>query len=122
MSERNLVAVSIKHTEYRWKFGMPMWLWGHRTKDDGKRSFSGYTQYPNNAEVYSLEDWAKSGYNNCEWMKLDEPVHLSVDFCKKYKQYDTVLVPLDEYIGYCKCACLPLDRPEGNEYDSEKDN
>lgn len=37
MSERNLVAVSIKHTEFRWKFGMPCWLWGHRTKDDEKR-------------------------------------------------------------------------------------
>lgn len=34
MSERNLVAVSIKHTEYRWKFGKPCILWGHRTKDD----------------------------------------------------------------------------------------
>ena len=35
--ERNLVAVSIKHTEYRWKFGKPCILWGHRTKDDEKR-------------------------------------------------------------------------------------
>ena len=112
MSERNLVAVSIKHTIRGWKFGMPMWLWGHRTKDEEKRSFGGYTQYPNNAEVYSLEDWAKSGYNNCEWMKVDEPVQLCIGFCKKYKQYDTVLVPLDQYIGYCKCACLPLDRPK----------
>lgn len=112
MSKRNLVAVSIKHTEYRWKFGKPCILWGHRTKDDEKRSFGGYTQFPNNAEVYSLEEWQNSGYKNCEWMKIDEPVHMCVNFCKKYKQYDTVLVPLDEYIGYCKCACLPLDRPE----------
>ena len=59
MSERNLVAVSIKHTINGWKFGKPMVLWGHRTKDDEKRSFGGYTQFPNNAEVYSLEDWAK---------------------------------------------------------------
>lgn len=111
-SERNLVAVRVKHTEYRWKFGMPCVLWGHRTKDDEKRSFGGYTQYPNNAEVYSLKDWAQSGYANDEWMKIDEPVHMCIDFCKKYKKYDTVLVPLDEYIGYCKMACLPLDRPQ----------
>jgi hypothetical protein len=111
-NERNLVAVSIKHTEWKWKFGMPMVLWGHRTKDDEKRSFGGYTQYPNNAEVYSLGDWKKSGYNNCDWMKTDEPVQLCINFCKKYKQYDTVLVPLEQYIGYCKCACLPLDRPK----------
>ena len=36
-SERNLVAVSVKHTEYRWKFGMPCILWGHRTKDEEKK-------------------------------------------------------------------------------------
>lgn len=112
MNERNLVAVSIKHTMHGWKFGMPCWLWGHRTKDDEKRSFGGYTQYPNNAEVYSLEDWAKSGYNNCEWMLVDRSVCMCVDFCKKYKQYDTVLVPLELYIAYCKCACLALDRPK----------
>ena len=64
MNERNLVAVSIKHTEWRWKFGMPCVLWGHRTKDEEKRSFGGYTQYPNNAEVYSLEDWKNNGYAN----------------------------------------------------------
>ena len=28
--------------------------------------------------------------------------------------YDTVLVPLEQYVGYCKCAGLPLDRPKEN--------
>lgn len=77
-----------------------------------KRSFGGYTQYPNIAEVYSLEDWAKSGYNNIDWMKLDEPVSLCINFCKKYKKYDTVLVPLEQYIKYCECAGLALNRPK----------
>lgn len=113
MGKRNLVAVSIKHTEYKWKFGKPCVLWGHRTKDEEERSFGGYTEFPNNAEVYSLEEWQNSSYSGVDWMKTDEPVHMCVDFCKKYKQYDTVLVPLEEYIGYCKYACLPLDRPEG---------
>lgn len=113
MTERNLVAVSIKHTEYKWKFGMPCVLWGHRTKDEEERSFGGYTQFPNNAEVYSLEDWQKSGYAHAEWMKVDEPVQMCINFCKKYKQYDTVLVPLEQYIIYCKAASLPLDRPKG---------
>lgn len=111
MNKRKFVAVSIKHTIYGWKFGMPCVLWGHRTKDDEKRSFGGYTTYPNNAEVYSLEDWAKSNYCNSEIMKVDEPVKMCIDFCKKYKQYDTVLVPLEQYIGYCKYADLPLDKP-----------
>lgn len=111
MSARNLIAVSIKHSEYRWKFGMPLCLWGHRTKDDEKRSFGGYTQYPNNAEAYSMEDWEKIGYKNGDVMKLDEPVHLEIKFCKKWHKYDTVLVPLDEIIGYYKMSCLALDRP-----------
>lgn len=113
MTDRNLVAVSIKHTEYGWKFGKPCVLWGRRTKDEEKRSFSGYTQFPNNAEVYSLEDWQKSGYENAKWMKLDEPVQMCIGFCKKYKQYDTVLVTLEQYLCYCKAAGLPLDMPKG---------
>ena len=112
MSERNLVAVSIKHTVYKWKFGMPCVLWGHRTKDDEKRSFGGYTQFPNNAEVYSLDEWQKSWYAGADFIKTDEPVSLCVDFCKKYKKFDTVLVYLDQYIKYCECAGLQLDRPE----------
>ena len=113
MAERNLVAISIKHTERRWKFGMPCWLWGSMKKDEEERSFGGYTQYPNNAEVYSLEEWQKSGYGAGDICKVDKPVHMEIGFCKKWKKYDTVLVPLDEYIGYCKCANLPLDLPEG---------
>lgn len=109
MGERNLVAISIKHTIYGWKFGMPCWLWGHRTKDEEKRSFSGYTLYPNRAEVYSLKEWQESGYGADDVCKVDEPVRMCIGFCKKYKKYDTVLVPLDEYIKYCECACLPLD-------------
>ena len=112
MAERNLVAVSIKHTEWKWKFGMPCVLWGQRTKDEEKRSFGGYTQYPNRAEVYSIEEWQKSGYGHGDICKVDEPVHMEIGFCKKWKKYDTVLVPFDEYINYCKCASLPLDMPE----------
>lgn len=111
MDERNLVAVSIKHTIYRWKFGMPCWLWGHRTEDGEKRSFGGYTQYPHHAEVYSLKEWQESNYSS-DIIKIDKPVHMEIEFCKRWKKYDTVLVPIDEYIEYCKCACLALDKPE----------
>lgn len=103
----------IKHTIYGWKFGMPCWLWGSRTKGEEKRSFGGYTQYPNNAEVYSLEEWQESGYGAGDVCKVDEPVQMCIGFCKKYKKYDTVLVPLDQYVKYCECACLPLDKPKG---------
>lgn len=110
VDNRNLIAISIKHSEYRWKFGMPCWLWGHRTKDDERRCFSGYTQYPHHAEVYSLKEWQESGYGDI--CKTDAPVHMEIEFCKKWKKYDSVLVPIDEYIDYCKCACLPLDKPK----------
>lgn len=111
-NERNLVAVSIKHTEYKWKFGQSCVLWGRqRTQDNEERCFSGYTQFVNEAEVYSLEDWKNSGYwQPC--MKIDEPVTMCANFCKKYKKYDTVLVSLEQYVKYCECAGLPLDRPK----------
>lgn len=109
---RKYVAVSIKHTEYKWKFGMPCVLWGHRTEDDEKRSFGGYTEYPHHAEIYSMEDWEKSGYQNGSVMKLDEPVHMEIRFCKKWNNYDTVLVPYEEYEGYCKMCGLKLDKPK----------
>lgn len=111
-SKRNLVAVSIKHTEFRWKFGMPCWLWGNRTKDGQERSFAGYTQYPHNAEIYTLEEWQKSGYGAGGVCKVDEPVTMDINFCKKWKKYDTVLVPYEQYLCYCKAAGLPLERPE----------
>ena len=111
-SRRNFIAVSIKHSEYRWEFGKPLVLWGHRTSDDELRSFGGYTQYPNNAEVYSMEDWENSGYKNGDVMKLDEPVHMELNFCKKWRKYDTVLVPMKEIIEYYKMTCLALDKPK----------
>ena len=110
MNERKYVAVSIKHSAYKWRYGNPLCLWGHRTKDDEKRCFAGYTMYPNNAEVYSLKDWHESGYGSI--IKMDEPVHLEIGFCKKWKNYDTVLVEFEEYITYCKLNYLALDRPK----------
>lgn len=117
MAERNLLAVSIKHTEYKWKFGMPCVLWGHRTTDGEKRSFGGYTLYPANAELYSLEDWQTSGYGSVDICKVDEPVKMEIGLCKRWKQYDTVLVRYDDYITYCKAANLPeaAQREEGQD-------
>lgn len=111
-NERNLVAVSIKHTEYKWKFGKPCVLWGHRTKDEEKRSFGGYTEFPQNAEIYSLKEWHESGYAHGNIIKVDEPVSMEINFCKKYKKYDTVLVLYEQYESYCKMADLPLVRPQ----------
>lgn len=111
MNERKYLAVSIKHTEWRWNFGKPCVLWGWKhTKDDEKRCFADYTQYPNKAEVYSLQDWWDSGYGDI--IKMDEPVHMEIGFCKKWKKYDTVLVEKQEYIEYCKACGLAIDPPK----------
>ena len=108
MAERNLIAISIKHTEYRWKFGMPCVLWGHRTQENERRSFRGYTIFPERAELYALGDFEAAGYGNCV-MKLDEPVKMEMNLCKKWKKYDTVLVRYEDYILYSKAASLSLD-------------
>lgn len=110
MAERNLFAISIKHTEYRWKFGMPCVLWGHRTKDDEERSFGGYTTNPANAELYTREEFAAE--YSCGCMKTDEPVKMEVRFCQKWKEYDTVLVDKDNYLMYCDLAGIPVGKEE----------
>ena len=113
--ERRYLAISIKHTTYGWRFGKPCVLWGYKqTKDDEKRCFADYTQYPNKAEVYSLQDWLDSGYGS-SIIKMDEPVHMEIGLCKKRKKYDTVLIDKDEYIDYCKMSCLALDKPSESE-------
>ena len=113
MNERRYFAISIKHTEYGWKFGKPCVLWGHKqTQDNEKRCFSGYTEYPSKAEVYSIKDFIDSGYGSI--IKTDEPVHMEIGFCKKWRKYDTVLIDKDEYIGYCKMCCLPIERSNEN--------
>ncbi|MFR2589723.1 MAG: hypothetical protein ACLTEZ_12635 [Ruthenibacterium lactatiformans] len=113
--ERDLLAISIKHTEYKWKFGMPCVLWGRRTQDGEKRCFRGYTLFPEEAELYSLAEWQNSGYGAGDVCKVDAPVEMQIGFCKKFRRYDTVLVRYDDYINYCKCACLPLDGGNDND-------
>ena len=114
MSGRKYVAVSIKHTEYKWRFGMPCVLWGFKqTADDEKRCFSGYTYYLSKAERYALGELREHGYG--EIIKDDAPVPMSIDLCKKWKKYDTVLVDADTYRAYCVAACLAMQPPREEE-------
>lgn len=112
---RNLLAISIKHTEYKWKFGKPCVLWGSRTDDDSKRSFGGYTLNPYEAELYTLKEWQESGYGIGDICKVDEPVKMELGFCRKWKNYDTVLVNYDDYITYCKACNLKFEGGGGDE-------
>ena len=98
MTNRHYYAISIKHTEYRWKFGKPCTLWGyHRTEDNENRCFGGYTEDINSAELYSMDEFiTKYGSSIC----CSEPVKMNPNLCKKYKKYDTVLIDRDEYDMY----------------------
>ena len=110
IQERKYIAISIKHTEYKWKFGMPCVLWGWKqTKDDEKRCFSDYTVYPSKAERYALGEFKTHGYDDN--IKDDKPVPMSLDLCKKWSRYDTVLVDAEQYIVYCIMAGLAINPP-----------
>jgi len=90
MNERKYVAVSVKHsTNNKWYY------WGSRTKDEERRSFSGYTVQIDACELYSLEDWAESVYVCAPWMKIDEAVEPTQRLKQKYRKYDTVLMDIN---------------------------
>ena len=110
MSERKYVALSIKHTEYRWKYGKPCTLWGwRRTADEEKRCFSGYTAYLDKAELYSIDEFiAQYG----TYIVKPEPVAMTIDLCKRWKKYDTVLVEEKEYRRYCEICFLATEPPK----------
>lgn len=108
MGERKYIAVSIKHTEYGWKFGMPCVLWGYKqTKDDEKRCFADYTRYLSNAERYAIGEFEEHGYGHST--VKPEPVKMEIGFCKKWRKFDTVLVDAEEYELYCKMCNIKME-------------
>ena len=111
-NQRKYVAVSIKHTEYKWRLGKPLVFWGyHRTEDNEPRCFGGYTMYLDYAERYALGDFKDHGYGEDT---LDEKaVHMSMDFCKKWKKYDTVLLDEADAYDYYRLLGLPMKPEEG---------
>lgn len=85
-------------------------LWGFKqTGDDENRCFAGYTNYIDKAERYALGDFSAHGYG--PEIKDDAPVQMSIDFCKKWKHFDTVLVDAEVYQAYCIAACLATQPP-----------
>ena len=96
--ERKYFAISIKHSEYRWKFGEPCVLWGcKRTDDNESRCFSGYTKDIHSAELYSINEFInKYGAEICN----SYPVKMVRNLMEAYKKYDTVLMDKDVYETY----------------------
>ena len=102
--DRDYIAISIKHTKSHWKVGKPCVLWGyHRTDDGEKRCFSGYTLSLQDCERYHKDDF-KGRYSE-DYVKM-EPVRMTLDLCKKWKDYDTVLVLAQEYANYLNLCGL----------------
>lgn len=99
LNERKYVAISIKHSTYD-KSKKPI-LWGYkRTTDSEERCFADYTHDINKCELYSLNDFLKN-YGN-SYIKCDKPVKMCIDYKKKYKNYDTVLVDIEEVSQFLK--------------------
>ena len=96
MGERKYIAISIKHSEWQ---RFTLWGW-ERTQDGEKRCFSGYvgTMDYDKCEIYSLEDFREHyGYGI---IKCDEPVKMTKNLVKKWKDFDTVLVDFKEYKAF----------------------
>ena len=113
MSERKYIAISIKHTAYKWKYGMPCTLWGwKKTADDEKRLYGGYTMYLSKAELYDGQDIVER-YG--EKIVKPEPVPMTPDLCKRWKNFDTVLVLESDYLRYCYQNYIATEPPKGVE-------
>lgn len=107
--DRDYIGVSIKHSKFKWKPGMPCLLWGyHRTEDDEKRCFGGYTFSLQDCERYAIGEFDK--VYPPDVVKY-EPVKMTIDLCKRWKDYDTVLVLASEYASYLDLCGLDF---EGN--------
>ena len=106
-TERAYFAVSVKHSAHKWRFGKPLTLWGYKRTADGEaRCFGGYTLNPDCAELYAPGDFEGHGYT-ADVVKPD-PVKLGQDFCRKYRDFDTVLVPAKDISDYWRlCGLLP---------------
>ena len=109
---RAYFAVSIKHSAHKWKFGEPLTLWGYKRTADGEaRCFGGYTLNPDCAELYAPGDFEGHGYT-ADVVKPD-PVKLGQDFCRKYRDFDTVLVPAKDIYDYWRlCGLLHATEDE----------
>ena len=105
-NERKYLVISIKHTTYGWKLGKPCALWGwERTADDEERCFAGYTLYPTKAELYTIKEVIdKYG----DTIINPNPISMvTVNLCKNYANYDSVLIDIDRYILYCELFEIP---------------
>lgn len=110
---RDYVAISIKHTAYKWSYGKPCVLWGwKRTSDTDERCFSGYTEYLEKAEIYSLNDFSEHGYP--EESIPTFAASITPKMIKTYEKFDTVLVPVKEYFEYCKFFDIPMSPNKTN--------
>ena len=96
-TKRQFYAISIKHTMYKWSFGKPCVLWGHRRTDDNEeRCYAGYTEDTHCAELYSIEEFiGKYGDICCPY-----PVKMCKNLCEAYKKFDTVLMSQKDYLAY----------------------
>lgn len=77
--------------EHKAMFPGCLLFWGHKTNDDEKRSFGGYTSDIEKCERYSIEDLEKSNYNFPLYNGENE-----ADF----KEIDDVIIKVDDLLAF----------------------
>ena len=97
IQERKYYAISLKHL-FPWKIGEPLCLWGRygKSKDEEKRSYSGYTINPDRAEVYSIEEF-NDEYRDPSWLCLSPQIDIgpAKEWRKMSRKYDTIFMDVD---------------------------
>lgn len=87
-TNREYVIVCNKHKAM---FPGCLLFWGHKTNDDEKRSFGGYTSDIEKCERYSIEDLEKCDYNFPLYNGENE-----ADF----KKIDDVIIKVDDLLAF----------------------
>ena len=82
--------------EYKGMFPGCLLFWGHKTEDNEKRSFGGYTSDIDECEMYTLEEIEAKSYH---FPKYAETMNF-----KKFKSYDDIIIKKSDLLAMCCSA------------------
>lgn len=106
-TKRLYLAVSTEHLFSLWSFGKPLLLLGKRSLIGEKRTFDGHTFFPDDAELYSIEDM-ESGIQAEKDILASVIAKIDITYPEYYRHYKYILIKYNDYIRYCKTFGLPL--------------
>ena len=106
LANRNYLAVNVKALNSSWKYGKAFTLLGHRTHIGEPRSFFGDTMFPDEAELYALDDF--NHIKNDFTVYCEKPTAINLQYPQYLQNYDYFLISYNEYLRYCKNYGIPL--------------